>query len=982
VNLKQPNTIVFFKRASFIAIIIGLRAVMLYFKWPNFLYETELFNANYFGLSYFTPSLGDFFANSLCLLLVVIVLYKWLIDNNIFVSNNLIISALLLFFSYLSLYIFQENILNVFKGSQYLMDFSLAISEAGISFKIAILGIFLFVSFFYILVQYFCIQQFSSQFSDRKHRLILLFSLVLISLLAWLLGIFPICILGGHIFFWIVVSIFDLSISIKNYQVTTTIFLVMASIVCSYLATYISYTQQSEVDYLQKQEFGKSKLENNDPIAEFLIAQASQNIKSSPKVLNFISQVSINFDSLDHEIIENNFSNWFDEYDISINYFDEFGKNLKNKYAKPMEEHWGLQLIDAQKTLAENTYFVENGQSFASKKYIHRLKLLSNIGKPFTLFFTLKSKKLLPSKTNNSLLATNTKNSYLLLGQNQLNNTIDKGRNIFEKTLLNDKKIFDKLLIINDVVYAAVKDQSGRIALVYSPKEGLMASFFSNFSFLFLLLFLLSVTIVLGYGFVQKKYVFNETFAAKIQLYFGLAFLAPLFLTLLLIFNSIRKTFVENQHQKFLNLSLSIKDKLESNNINLPINIKNKYFWYDEISKIENQYGIDLIVYDVAGQIVASTTGFQNYDAIQQQALSKTNRLQVENAQHIIISAGKIVKYFLPLTNYLGKKYGYIELLFFKENSLENAETRELFGSILAIFAFIILLFLLVSIFISNKLTSPLKLITKILHQTDFTKKNQKIEWKSNDEIGLLVNSYNNMLGNIEEGKTEIAQAEKQTAWKDIAKQVAHELKNPLTPMKLTLQHLQNNLAKGVELNKDTFDRSLSNLIYNIDNISEIVDSFMKFAKLPMPKNTKTDLIQPLKNVYELYKKSNQMNFEYDINIKKAYVLGDEKLLYQIINNLVINALQSIPDGEFPEIKLVLQKDFSNYLIKLADNGVGISEPLQKKIFLPNFSTKAEGMGIGLSLAKWGIENMNGKIWLESTPGVGTIFSIQLPVYQ
>ncbi len=264
------------------------------------------------------------------------------------------------------------------------------------------------------------------------------------------------------------------------------------------------------------------------------------------------------------------------------------------------------------------------------------------------------------------------------------------------------------------------------------------------------------------------------------------------------------------------------------------------------------------------------------------------------------------------------------------------------------------------------------------MQNTDLQNTNRPINWKAKDEIGLLVNGYNAMLEKIELGKMEISKQEKQSAWQDIARQVAHEIKNPLTPMKLNLQFLNNSIEKSEGKSKEILEKNIKNLLYNIENITEIVDSFSDYARMPLPKLVKVDLVKTLELAYLNFKNTEGIALNLNLKLKNAYVQGDEKVLFQIFNNLIINALQSVKIGSMPDIRIELKKVAQKYIFSFVDNGTGISEELQKKVFLPNFSTKKEGSGVGLSLAKWGIENMNGKIWFETEINKGTCFFIEL----
>jgi nitrogen fixation/metabolism regulation signal transduction histidine kinase len=260
---------------------------------------------------------------------------------------------------------------------------------------------------------------------------------------------------------------------------------------------------------------------------------------------------------------------------------------------------------------------------------------------------------------------------------------------------------------------------------------------------------------------------------------------------------------------------------------------------------------------------------------------------------------------------------------------------------------------------------------------------NEPVDWKSDDEIGMLVKSYNEMLTKLSESKEELAKNEKQTAWREMAKQVAHEIKNPLTPMKLTIQQLQRTMLRDLPPNmpqSERIRRTFESLIDQIDNISDIATSFSDFAKMPLPKNELFEISSVLNKAADLYADDLKITLRRDIQARRVNVIGDRQLIGRIITNLIINGIQSVPEGRRPDISLRLRTDDANVYIEVQDNGNGIPESIRPKVFLPNFSTKQGGSGLGLAIAKRGVEHAGGNIWFETEEGIGTTFFLSLPI--
>jgi nitrogen fixation/metabolism regulation signal transduction histidine kinase len=259
---------------------------------------------------------------------------------------------------------------------------------------------------------------------------------------------------------------------------------------------------------------------------------------------------------------------------------------------------------------------------------------------------------------------------------------------------------------------------------------------------------------------------------------------------------------------------------------------------------------------------------------------------------------------------------------------------------------------------------------------------NEPMYWSSKDEIGLLVNEYNQMLSKLEASKKVLASTEKESAWREMAKQVAHEIKNPLTPMKLTLQHLLRLEKEGKLEDAGKLKKSLETMIHQVDALNGIASSFSTFAKMPLPNNELMNFKEVLLRVLELFKTDKRMELEFkdDSFTDQISILGDDKLFGRVISNLIINGMQAVEPGKKPHIRIWLWLTDWDVFLEISDNGKGIPVELRDKIFIPNFSTKSQGSGLGLAIAKSGVETAGGKIWFETEVGKGTTFFLTFPL--
>lgn len=295
------------------------------------------------------------------------------------------------------------------------------------------------------------------------------------------------------------------------------------------------------------------------------------------------------------------------------------------------------------------------------------------------------------------------------------------------------------------------------------------------------------------------------------------------------------------------------------------------------------------------------------------------------------------------------------------------------------VFLFLIGFGIVVSI--SSNITKPISNLGHSLKQIKLSRQNEPIEWSSDDEIGVLINEYNTMIRKLESNAKVLAQTERDTAWREMARQVAHEIKNPLTPMKLSLQHMQRTIHhQGNERSIDIIDRMCNTLMEQIDNLSQISDEFSNFATLPSASNNKILLNEVVETVHDLFRKRDDMHIKMIEPIDDVIVYADKNNLIRILNNLIKNAIQAIPPGRRGEITIRLYKDDTKGIIEVIDNGMGIPDHMKNKIFKPNFTTKSSGTGLGLAIAANMVESFGGNIYFESTEEEGATFFIEIPL--
>lgn len=357
----------------------------------------------------------------------------------------------------------------------------------------------------------------------------------------------------------------------------------------------------------------------------------------------------------------------------------------------------------------------------------------------------------------------------------------------------------------------------------------------------------------------------------------------------------------------------------------------------------------------------------------------------IQNRQYSIKQIERIgqleyLSYYTSLFDENRNLFGYVHLPYFSKSLDLKNEFSNYLGSLLNISTLLLMISLLIASYIGRSLVRPLKLMIDNLSRIKVGEQNTAITWTRNDEIGQLVDQYNIMLKKLEVSTELLAQSEREGAWKEMAKQVAHEIKNPLTPMKLHLQHLQMSISRG----DDNITEKVSNisriLIEQIDQLSRMAEEFSSFAKMPVAVLETCDITQVLESCIILFKSQNEMEIEFEQKLENVLVYIDKGQMQRVFTNILKNALQAARDNEACKMVVKMEKEDGSVKISFADNGKGIEDDLKDKIFHPSFSTKNSGMGLGLAICKKIVEQVHGQITFESDINKGTTFFVILPI--
>ncbi|HEX7458335.1 MAG TPA: HAMP domain-containing sensor histidine kinase, partial [Ginsengibacter sp.] len=406
----------------------------------------------------------------------------------------------------------------------------------------------------------------------------------------------------------------------------------------------------------------------------------------------------------------------------------------------------------------------------------------------------------------------------------------------------------------------------------------------------------------------------------------------------------------------------------------------------ETINRVAGIHAADINLYDLNGDLKVSSLPLPYIKGIVSEKMDPVaffhlNKLKdVQFSQEQLIGSLEYLSNYVPVRDETGKEYAYLNIPYFESQSNLQDEISNFLVTIINLNAFIFLIAGIIALFITNRITRSFSLISNKMKEINLEKTNEEIIWTRKDEIGELVNEYNKMVKKLDVSAQLLAKSEREGAWREMARQVAHEIKNPLTPMKLNLQYLQmaiDNNSPGVK----KISLYVSNiLLEQIEHLSKIASDFAQFANLGNTKNQLFDINRTLVSVASLYSTNEKLKININLYPHEILIEADKTQINRLFTNLLQNAIQSVPETRKAIIEIESHLSGKHVLVSVKDNGNGISSEMYSKIFIPNFTTKTSGTGLGLAMCKGIVEKLNGKIWFETEEGKWTIFFVELPV--
>jgi len=409
-----------------------------------------------------------------------------------------------------------------------------------------------------------------------------------------------------------------------------------------------------------------------------------------------------------------------------------------------------------------------------------------------------------------------------------------------------------------------------------------------------------------------------------------------------------------------------------------------KLIFKDKIHELSDIHNLEINIYSLEGKLVKSSKSTFSVDKVAPPIPNYILKLVQSSVDKRYVDIKNIdgVKNRSSYSQIKDDKFkplGILNIPYVEDDGFYEKELRQFLIRLSQVYSFMLIIAFALAYFLASYITKSLKTISDKINETSLNQKNEKIVIEANSrEINSLINAYNQMVDKLEESATMLAQSEREQAWREMAKQVAHEIKNPLTPMRLTVQSFQRKFDANDPNLKQKLDDYSKTLIQQIDTMSAVASAFSNFASMPAQQNETLNVVEVVEFSLDIF---NEDFIRFESNSDEIITVMDRTQLIRIITNLVKNAIQAIPEEQEDKAVLVsVNAEEDNVIIAVKDNGIGIDTENTERIFEPKFTTKTSGMGLGLGIIKNIIENYKGTITFESELGKGSTFIVSLPI--
>ncbi len=924
--------------------LIVLRYLMIAFRLPGEMYYTDFFSPKVYGSSFFFNSIGDFFLNAVTLFCFSGVLYSHLRTKTFFAKHSSKNSLLFVFVIGLLAILFltiHALISGLVLNSKITFDIGNSLDLNANTFT-GLFSIMLLLWSFYFLSAGILFP-FRNNFLPR--------------------------ILSEH----------------KN-KFQSRFFVLL------FLGLYAAFTidHYNDEKEMEDQKLFAQRLDTRqDRLAEYLFDDVEKQISNDETVRRLTKSIKDVSDVVEKYLQKKYFTGYWAKFDVNVSVFNSHGLLSDSSSSTSLVQIAQQAAQQGRPTFCEKLFFLPNESGRLSY-----LSIFPVADDSVTLVVYLDSRIIQPTEGFPELFVSNriTQNrddgnySFARYSNGSLIYAGGSFPYSFHPNLFSSaEKEFSIFSFggFNHIVYKA--SQTSLIVVSHVAENFFnKVSFFSYILIFFLIFF---TAWFLAAYFIERKNSFQFSLKQRIRSsILSLIILSFIFIVVGTGIYIVRKYDADQNKTILSRLNTMWFALTDHFNFDRDLSAINRDEWISGLNQVVSNFNLDFNLYDENGNLFYSSQP-KLFDRgivstrINPEALFEM--LQYGRTQFVHPeSIGKLnyAAAYAPFTDHEGKITGYLNLPYFEKQNELNKEISGFLSALINIYMLLLVLSLILALIITSRITKPLLLIQEKLSSIRLGKRNEMIEWKRNDEIGQLVQEYNRMVEELVISADKLARSERESAWREMAKQVAHEIKNPLTPMKLSVQHLQRAWNEKSGNLDELFQRISKMMIEQIDALSNIASEFSNFAQMPRAKNETLDLGDIVRSSINVFNNTPNVSIQFEDDKIERKVFADREQLIRALSNLIKNAVQSIENNKNGIINISMKTENGFHIISVADNGTGIPAEIQSKIFTPNFTTKTSGMGLGLAMVKSMVESIGGTINFETKIGDGSVFYLSLPI--
>lgn len=998
--------------AVLLVCVVSLRACSYFLPIPLNFRQLELFDPSIYGSNSIQKSLGDLLINSL--LFIWIVLFIRFHFRNISSGINFNTN----FKKHIAIFILSVTMIGITLICGNIVR-SL-VSDSQISFDVInffTLNIYSVVGFlvlccvatgYFFLIQ-ILLQPVKNEISPKPHVLYFTIAITGLIFLSFYLHS-PLVTFDLSLLVWLLLFIYLLNLeflSLHAFNLISSRFIFwLFFFSVSITAVIVWHNRKKEIE--ERKNFAENLANKADPSGELMM-----NIVLTDFNNDFLSAVFTRFEKpiqnsiLKDSLLNENFSGYLNKYDTKIYTFDPNEQPLYNEDSVNFNSLNTIVQTQGKPTGIPNLYYYD--VSYDRFNYISKKTITDTSGITRGYIFIVskpkkyKSDALYPelfSKGNNNSIESSSVYAFAVYKKNQLSSSYNDYP--FPTTIDSTQFTYNEFRSVNNGDYDELwlRANADKV-IVIARQDNFFIESITLFAYLFCSFLLITVLFNLLNQLLTEKLFSGDyksfwQFTIRNQVHGTIisisifSFLVIGVTTILFFINRYHSNNREKLSRTIHVMETQVRNSIDTipmaqTQLNNLDRVSNNLL-EQTINNVAAIHAADINLYDLNGDLKVSSLPLPYKRGIVSEkmdpiAFFHLNKLKdVQFFQEQKIGDLEYMSNYVPVRDETGKEYAYINIPYFESQNKLQDEISNFLVTIINLNAFIFLVAGIIALFITNRITHSFSLISNKMKEVNLEKRNEEIVWNRKDEIGELVNEYNKMVKKLDISAEMLGKSEREGAWREMARQVAHEIKNPLTPMKLNLQYLQRAIDNNSPEVKSISLYVANILLEQIEHLSQIASDFAQFANIGNARNQLFDVNSTLENVSTLYSANGKLETITNLYPYELLIEGDKTQVNRLFTNLFQNAVQSVPESREAVIEITSKLAGDKAVVSIKDNGAGISPEMHNKIFTPNFTTKTSGTGLGLAMCKGIVEKMNGRIWFETHENQWTAFFVELPV--